>query len=117
MQCLKIGKKPCIIKQKGRKDINVVLDNVMYVPELWVNLISMSKLLENKWSIGNEGLKIYVHKNNAKIFFDQTYKTPNGKLIGVEVENLKRTTREGRVAIQEDGRDKEPPRMTMEEAH
>ena len=61
MRCTKIGKKPCIIKQDGR-DMKVILENVMHVPELWVNLISMNKLLGAGWQLGNKGVEMFVEK-------------------------------------------------------
>jgi hypothetical protein len=52
-------------------------------------LFSISKSLQNGWSISNKGVEIKLSKGKTKIVFDRIIKTSKGLVVGVE--NLSRT--------------------------
>jgi hypothetical protein len=52
----KIGRKHLMVISKDGLKLNVVLQDYKYVPDLWVNLLTLMKYLKNGWGIRNEGL-------------------------------------------------------------
>jgi hypothetical protein len=85
----KIGKRHITIIQKDGSTQDAILSEYKCVPELWVNLFSISKSLQNGWSISNKGVEIKLSKGKTKIVFDRIIKTSKGLVVGVE--NLSRT--------------------------
>jgi len=81
----KIGKKRVTIYQKDGNLIDCVLDDYKFVPDLWVNLFSITKALRNKWNIGNEEEVIVLEKNGKKIKFDHEIVTTRGHIQGIEI--------------------------------
>ena len=61
----------------------MILEKVMYVPDLCMNLILIVKCLKNGWKIGNENEVITLKKGEKMLRFDQQLKTANGQLFGV----------------------------------
>ena len=61
------------------------MKNVHYVPELWVNLLSIPAALQQGYKLGNDGLKIHLSKENFKLVFDQIFQTKRGYICGVEL--------------------------------
>ncbi len=85
LRATKIGKKRLTVLQKDGTTTDIVLEGCKFVPGLWTNLFSITKALENKWKISNEGLIISVRYGTNKITFDQIMPTHSGNLIGVEM--------------------------------
>ena len=56
-----------------------------YVPELWVNLLSIPAGLKGVFDIGNVGLKIFMEKNGFRITFDKIKETSKGYVMGIEL--------------------------------
>ena len=81
----KIGKKPVCIQHCDGTKLNITLHEYQYVPKLTSNLFSITKALKQGWKLGNEGIKITLHKSKKKISFDRTLKTMSGFVQGVEV--------------------------------
>ena len=79
------GRKRCTIVQKNGKRVQVVLDNLYYVPKLWYNLFSILEALKRGWSIGNKGTHITISKGRSIIVFDRLFKCPTGQLTGVTI--------------------------------
>ena len=67
------------------QDYTFVMKNVQYVPELWVNLLSIPAALQQGYKLGNNGLKIHLTKDNFKLTFDKIYQTKRGYICGVEL--------------------------------
>ena len=80
----KVGKKKIIIHQNNGKNIEVILTNVKYVPELKYNLFSLTKALKSGWNIGNNDEIMYIKKDGINIMFDQVFETESGQITGVK---------------------------------
>jgi transposase InsO family protein len=87
-----IGKfKGTIIQQDGRT-IDVVLDEVLYIPDLWLNLISVTKALKQPHTkLDNKGELIvfkFLEGDQIKdhIVFDKIFTTGVGQLLGIEIQ-------------------------------
>ena len=78
MEAIKIGKLRCNVEQVNGKIFQVVLQDVKYVPELWVNLFSINKALKDGFKIGNDGIVIHLTKGSTTLSFDRILNTKNG---------------------------------------
>jgi Zinc knuckle len=85
LKATKIGDKHVTVRQKDGKYFNIVLKDCKYVPDLFVNLFSITKTLDSGWKLSNEGVKIKLSKSNTTIKFDQVLPTDNGVLVGVKM--------------------------------
>jgi hypothetical protein len=83
--CNKIGKKKLRVVQTDGKIVDIILDEVKYVPGIWLNLFSITKVLKNGWKLSNEDVKIRLTKNNTTILFDRQLTTENGLVVGAEM--------------------------------
>ena len=81
----KIGKKRVSILQQDGTTTDVVLEDFKYVPNLCVNLFSITKALHKGWNIGNKGVQMYLQKNDQRIVFDKEFKTQKGAVWGVKI--------------------------------
>ncbi len=72
------------VQQNGDSE-PFILRNVKYVPELWVNLLSIPAGLKGGFDIGNVGLKIFMEKNGFRITFDKIIETSKGYVMGIEL--------------------------------
>jgi hypothetical protein len=63
----------------------VTLKEVKYVPELWLNVFSISKALKNEFDLSNKGLMISIKKRSVSVTFDRVIKTVNGSISGLKV--------------------------------
>jgi hypothetical protein len=85
LMATKIGKLRCTIIQRDGTTVNVTLYDVKFVPELWINLFSIGKALSNGYNIGNNGVRIFLTKNERKITFDRIMTTNKGFVMGVKM--------------------------------
>ena len=76
--CKKKGKIKVKVRQKNEKDVICVFEDVMFVPDLWVNLFSVGKALKHGWKLGSEKETMMIEKNGKIIRFDKILKTNNG---------------------------------------
>ena len=83
--CTKVGDIKLLAIQKNQEDIEIVLKEVMYVPELWTNLFSVGQALKKGWKLGNDEEVIFLEKSGTTLKFDKVIKTPRGSLVGVEM--------------------------------
>jgi hypothetical protein len=79
----KVGKLRCRILQKNGDKLIVTLENVKYVPELWINLFSIGKALKNGFNLSNDGEIIKLSKRNVTLTFDKVVRTKNGFVSGL----------------------------------
>jgi hypothetical protein len=63
--------------ENGEKLI-VTLENVKYVPELWINLFSIGKALKYGFNLSNDGEIIKLSNGNVTLTFDKVMRTKNG---------------------------------------
>ena len=92
----KIGKRRVTAMQADGSTADLVLEDDKYVPELWVNLFSITKALSKGWNIGNKGINLFVCKGQVRLTFDQVFRTQKGLVLGVEM--VPRTSTVGAVA-------------------
>ena len=82
MMVKKIGKLRCEILQKNGEKLIITLQDVKYVPDLWINFFSIGKALKNGFNLGNDGEKIKLMKGNVTILFDRFLTSKNGFYLG-----------------------------------
>jgi DUF4097 and DUF4098 domain-containing protein YvlB len=80
MKTIKVRSLKCHVIQLNGSSVNVTLKEVKYVPELRVNLFSISKALKNGFDISNKGLMISLKKGSVSVTFDRVIKTVNGSI-------------------------------------
>ena len=80
----KKGTLPGAVKQLDGSIKQVYID-VKYAPELWCNLLSITKLIKNRWNITNKGMVVTVSKGSTSITFDHVSETKDGFVMGVEI--------------------------------
>jgi hypothetical protein len=85
MKAIKVGGLKYHVIQLNGSSVNVTLKEVKYVPELWVNLLSISKALKNGFNLRNKGLIISLKKGSVSVTFDRVIKTVNGSISGIKM--------------------------------
>ena len=81
----KIGDRLMTVHQKDGSTTDIVLRNYKYVPQLKVNLFSITQALTNEWNVRNNGIELEMYKGEESITFDHIIKTDTGVLCGVEM--------------------------------
>ncbi len=90
-----VGKYKGTIRQKDGTSCQVTLSDVLYVPELWVNLFSLTKILTQPDVIlSNRKNLIAVQKGDMTMVFDREYNCGTGSLLGVTVTARQKDTTE-----------------------
>jgi hypothetical protein len=85
MKAIKVGSLKCHVIQINGSSVDVTVKEVKYVPELWVNLFSISKALKNGFDLSNKGLMISLKKGSVSVTFDRVIKTVNGSISGIKM--------------------------------
>jgi hypothetical protein len=62
----------------------VTLENVKFVPALWINLFSIEKALKNGFNLSNHGEIMELSKGNVTLTFDKVLRTKNGFVPGIK---------------------------------
>jgi hypothetical protein len=73
-----------VVQENGLTQ-DIILTEVKYVPELWVNLFLIGKALKNGFNIGNEGIKIHLTKGKNKMVFNQIMTTSKCFFVGIKM--------------------------------
>jgi hypothetical protein len=81
----KVGGLRCTVQPKNGDKFVVVLQNVKSVPDLKVNLFSISKALKNGLNLGNEDVVMKLMKGNTTSYFDIIVSTKNGFVSGIKL--------------------------------
>ena len=85
MTTMKVGKyRGTIIDAEGRKT-KITLTNVSYVPELMVNLFSLTAVMEKNCSVIGTKNGIVLEKGNWKANFNVRFGTPKGHVFGATI--------------------------------
>jgi hypothetical protein len=63
MKAIKVGSLKCHVIQRNGSSVNMTLKEVKYVPELWVNLFSISKALKKGFDLSNKGLMMSLKRD------------------------------------------------------
>ena len=85
VQVTHIGDKKGSIVQKNGSKKDVYLQNVLVVPEMYCNLISMTQLMEKGARVEGKSGQIWVNNGKKAILFDRKIKSGNGTLLGIKV--------------------------------
>jgi hypothetical protein len=88
MTATKMGKLRCRILQKNGQSLVVTLEDVKFVPDLWINLFSIGKALKNGFNLGNEGETIKLMKGKTVILFDRCLKSKNGFVPAIKMKGV-----------------------------
>ena len=62
----KIGKKRLTVVQKDGSNMDLILEDFILVPDLWVNLFSIMRAIKEGWNIGNKGIKFILKKERKR---------------------------------------------------
>jgi hypothetical protein len=81
----KFGKLRCEILQKHGEKLIVTLENVKFVPESWINLLSIGNALKNSFNLINDCEIIKLSKENLTLTFDKVVRTKNGFVPGIKL--------------------------------
>jgi hypothetical protein len=65
--------------------VDVTLKDVKHVPQLWVNLFSISKALKNGFDLKNKALMINLKKGSVSVTFDRVIKKEYGSISGIKL--------------------------------
>ena len=84
LKATKIGKISRMVKQRDGTSTRVTFE-AKFVPELWVNLFSLTKPLKTGGKLGNEDIYITISKGDVTIKFDKILKTKTGFVGAVEI--------------------------------
>jgi hypothetical protein len=72
--------------QRNGTTIDLTLYDVLYVPDLYINLFSLTKVLNNREiDIKKEKNTLAIIFENKKIIFDKHIPVGKGRLIGIEI--------------------------------
>lgn len=99
MTATKLKKKQMTVIQKDGSTQDFMLTDVNFVRELWVNLFSIGKALQNGFNIGNKKIRIFLVKGNTKLTFNRIMPMSKGFVVGVEMLPSTRSKGNGKVAI------------------
>ena len=81
-----LGKVEGIITTKeGTMLAKVMLDKVLYILQSKFNLLSLTKIMSNRWSIIGKNNHLVIEKNNIKVNFDIIINTKHGRLFCVNI--------------------------------
>jgi hypothetical protein len=103
MKSQKRGKFKGLVKQQDGATLDVLITDVLYVPELFVNLISLVKVISNPNNSLNsdkEGRISLTLGKDSKITFDTPWVNGSGKLLGVEIIPINNNLTESNVTAQ-----------------
>jgi hypothetical protein len=76
-----------LVTQEGGRTVCITLEDVLYIPDLYINLFSMTKVLTNP-SIDikkEKGTIAFIINKHKKILFDKIIPVGKGMLIGVDI--------------------------------
>jgi hypothetical protein len=93
IEALKIGKKKGMIKLDDGTVMNIVLNNVKYVPDLVpYNLFSITQAIASGWMLGNEGKTTLLKNGGLVLKFNKMLKTRVAMLVARKFYREWRTT-------------------------
>ena len=89
MSTLKVGKfKGDIVDSEGHAK-TITLTNVSYVPDLMVNLFSLTAAIEKNCSVSGSKEGIEIRKGKWTMKFDTKFGTPHGHVFGTRINPMK----------------------------
>jgi hypothetical protein len=79
-----------LVTQGGRRTVRITLEDVLYIPDMYINLFSMTNVLANP-SIDikkEKGTITFIINKHKKILLDKIIPVGEGMLIGVDISPL-----------------------------
>ena len=74
-----------VLDSKGKSQGNIILSDVMYIPNGRYNLISVTKIMKQGWKLEGNGDGMSLSHGNKKLTFDKKIYTTKGLLYAVEI--------------------------------
>jgi hypothetical protein len=85
MVATKVGSlRRCVIQVDGLT-LDIVINDVKFLPELCANLFSVNKALKNGLKLSNKNENISLTKGSASITFDRIIKSLDGIVSGIKM--------------------------------
>jgi hypothetical protein len=81
----KIGSLKCRVIQIDGSTFNIILHDVKFVPNLWVNIFSINQALKKGHMFSNDELTISLSKGLTKVTFGRVFKAKDGAVLGVKM--------------------------------
>ena len=78
--------KGMVTDRNGRAQMKVTLSNVVYTPSSQYNLLSLTKMMSDGWTLNGNKHHLKIEKNGVQINFDITIKTKRGQLFCVNIQ-------------------------------
>jgi hypothetical protein len=75
MEATKVWSLRSNVEKLNFKTFRVMLQEVKFMPDLWVNLFSINKALKSGFKIWNEGIIINLSKGSTTLSFERILKT------------------------------------------
>ena len=85
LKATKLGKLKKTVHQVDGMTMDIVLEEVKFVPGLDMPLFGILKALAQGWKIKNHGINLTIYKGPMTLTFDRNLRTRNGKLVGVSL--------------------------------
>jgi hypothetical protein len=77
--------KGLVMDSNGKSQGNIILSNVMYIPNGRYNLISVTKIMKQGWKLEGNGDGLSLSCGNKKLTFNKKIHTAKGLLYAVEI--------------------------------
>jgi gag-polypeptide of LTR copia-type len=85
MMATKVGSLMRCIVQLNGSTLDIIINEVKYVPNLCANLHSINKAIKNGFNLRNNGTSICLTKGSASITFDRIINTLSGSISGIKI--------------------------------
>ena len=87
----KVGKRKGTVTQPDGSEVQVTLKQYKQVPDLWVNLFSLTAAMSDGWSLGNSKKAITLTKDGVTITFDKIFPSGDGYVCGTNIVPVEET--------------------------
>jgi hypothetical protein len=75
-----------VVLQKDGTTVDIVLQDVLYIPTLMVNMFSLTKSIDHtEVALSSKCQIISLTVGSTEIYFDKVYKHGPGRLFGIEI--------------------------------
>jgi hypothetical protein len=88
MAATKVGSLRRRLIQLDGSTLDIVINEVKYLPDLCANLFSVNKAFKNGCRLSNEGESISLTKGSSSITFDRIIKSLDGTISGIKMVSL-----------------------------
>jgi hypothetical protein len=85
MVATKVGSLRRRVIQVDGSTLDIIINDVKFIPELCDNLFSVNKALKNGFKLSNMNENISLTKGSASITFDRSIKSLDGTVPGIKM--------------------------------